>query len=105
MLYYIQYYNLSEKYNPIQYQMSTNIVIKFWQQVDELSIGTMIDNYKFPHETNGYEPCFVFIKYETDQEKKQLEGIFSDDLVDVKQFKLSTRDYATCNNILVVQCY
>ena len=105
MLYYVQYYIITEKFNPVKYQMSNDICINIWQQVNKLSITDMIEDYQFKNNTSGYKPCFIFIKYENDQEKKILESIFKDDLTNINQFNVCTSIRTIIDNIHIIKCY
>lgn len=104
MLYHVQYYDLGNKYNPIQYQMSKSIRVKVWQQIGNLSVGDMIDNWNDKNISLGYEPCFIFIKYENLEEKEILEHNFSHAIVDTKKFNIHKTTYSNNSNIIVIDC-
>lgn len=102
MLYYIKYYIVTEKFNSIEYQMSNEIHIKYWQQIDSLSIDNMINEYNYKP-NYSYKPCFIFIKYENEDEKNKLTYIFKDKIINIDKFNIYSGHNTIKENIIIIK--
>jgi hypothetical protein len=99
MLYYIKSYITSEPGYPVNHQKCETIFIDKWYQVIELDIEKMLEKYK----KSSYEPYYILIKCENEQEKKELLNKYTDMLIDIDNLNIaSVTRYKPNNNLFVI---
>ncbi len=101
MLYYVQYYINTEQNYPVSHQIGNEILIKSWQQVMNLQVNDLIENYD--NKKSNYQPMYLFLKYENNKEKTIIDNLFKPNILPTSNFNIVVNIFQTTDNIIVIK--